>query len=159
MALDYIYGYVVAVWSSSFFTALLFGWYRKTVVKTKLGFFFFLFLFLFFMLFSCFSFFFFLQFFFFCTKAGPSPCAPKTRSLGAQQPRSQSSLAISDVTSPVKLVGKIRAIALGSKLPLGYCDLAWVRGWTCFCFRSHFRLSDVYVIRHITYGKMFLSMV
>ena len=118
MALDYIYGYVVAVWSSSFFTALLFDWYQKTVVKTKLGFFF-LFLFLFFMLFSCFSFFFFLQFFFFCTKAGPSPCAPKTRSLGAQQPRSQSSLAISDVTSPVKLVGKIRAIALCSKLPLG----------------------------------------
>ena len=32
-----------------------------------------------------------------------------------QQPRSQSSSAISDVTSPVKLVGKI---ALGSKLPL-----------------------------------------
>ena len=103
MALDYIYGYVVAVWSSSFFTALLFGWYQKTVVKTKLGFFFF---------FSCFCFsFFFFQFFFFCTKAGPSPCAPKTRSLGAQQPRSQSSLAISDVTSPVKLVGKIRAVS------------------------------------------------
>ena len=39
------------------------------------------------------------------------------------QPRSQSSSAISDVTSPVKLVGKIRlgryrAIALGSKPPL-----------------------------------------
>ena len=34
------------------------------------------------------------------------------------QPRSQSSSAISDVTSPVKLVGKVRrAIALGSKLP------------------------------------------
>ena len=32
-----------------------------------------------------------------------------------QQPRSQSSSVISDVTSPVKLVGKI---ALGSKLPL-----------------------------------------
>ena len=117
MALDYIYGYVVAVWSSSFFTALLFGWYQKTVVKTKLGFFF-LFLFLFSHAFFLFFFFFF-NFSFFCTKAGPSPCAPKTRSLGAQQPRSQSSLAISDVTSPVKLVGKIRAIALGSKLPLG----------------------------------------
>ena len=55
----------------------------------------------------CFSFFF---FFFncsiFCTKAGPSPCARKKRSLGAQQPRSQSSSAIPDVTSPVKLVGK-----------------------------------------------------
>ena len=34
------------------------------------------------------------------------------------QPRSQSSLAISDVTSPVNFVGKIRAIALGSKPPL-----------------------------------------
>ena len=39
------------------------------------------------------------------------------------QPRSQSSSAISDVTSPVKLVGKIRpgrprAIALGSKPPV-----------------------------------------
>ena len=34
------------------------------------------------------------------------------------QPRSQSSSAISDVTSPVKLVGKIRAIALGFKPPL-----------------------------------------
>ena len=34
------------------------------------------------------------------------------------QPRSQSSSAISDVTSPVKLVGKARAIALGSKPPL-----------------------------------------
>ena len=33
-------------------------------------------------------------------------------------PRSQSSSAISDVTSPVKLVGKICAIALGSKPPL-----------------------------------------
>ena len=33
------------------------------------------------------------------------------------QPRSQSSLVISDVTSPVKLVGK-ESIALGSKLPL-----------------------------------------
>ena len=37
---------------------------------------------------------------------------------GTTQPRSQSSSAISDVTSPVKLVGKIRAIALGSKPPL-----------------------------------------
>ena len=34
------------------------------------------------------------------------------------QPRSQSSPAISDVTSPVKLVGKIRAIPLGFKPPL-----------------------------------------
>ena len=37
------------------------------------------------------------------------------------QPRSQSSSAIFDVTSPVKLVGKfgkVRAIALGSKPPL-----------------------------------------
>ena len=36
------------------------------------------------------------------------------------QPRSQSSSAISDVTSPVKLVGKIRQgkFALGSKSPL-----------------------------------------
>ena len=34
------------------------------------------------------------------------------------QPRSQSSSAISDVTSPVKLVGKVRAVALGSKPPL-----------------------------------------
>ena len=118
MALDYIYGYVVAVWSSSFFTALLFGWYQKTVVKTKLGFFFSFPVSVFSCFFSVFLFFFF-NFSFFCTKAGPSPCAPKTRSLGAQQPRSQSSLAISDVTSPVKLVGKIRAIALGSKLPLG----------------------------------------
>ena len=37
---------------------------------------------------------------------------------GSEQPRSQSSLAISDRTSPVKLVGKIRTIALGSKPPL-----------------------------------------
>ena len=35
-----------------------------------------------------------------------------------RQPRSQSSSAISDVTSPVKLIGKIRAIALGFKPPL-----------------------------------------
>ena len=34
------------------------------------------------------------------------------------QSRSQSSSAISDMMSPVKLVGKIRAIALGSKPPL-----------------------------------------
>ena len=34
------------------------------------------------------------------------------------QPRSQSSSVISDVTSPVKLVENIRAIALGSKPPL-----------------------------------------
>ena len=37
---------------------------------------------------------------------------------GSEQPRSQSSSAISDRTSPVKLVGKIRSIALGSKPPL-----------------------------------------
>ena len=44
---------------------------------------------------------------------------PKLRSsVGSDQPRSQSSSAISDVTSPVKLVGKICAIALGSKPPL-----------------------------------------
>ena len=34
------------------------------------------------------------------------------------QPCSQSSSVIFDVTSPVKLVGKIRAIGLGSKPPL-----------------------------------------
>ena len=44
-------------------------------------------------------------------------------SLPINQPRSRSSSAISDVTSPVKFVGKIRlgrprAIALGSKPPL-----------------------------------------
>ena len=37
---------------------------------------------------------------------------------GTTQPRSPSSSATSDVTSPVKLVGKIRAIAFGSKPPL-----------------------------------------
>ena len=37
--------------------------------------------------------------------------------LTKSQPRSQSSSAISDVTSPVKLVGKVRAIAFGSKPP------------------------------------------
>ena len=38
--------------------------------------------------------------------------------LGTTQPRSQLSSAISDVTWPVKLVGKIRAITLVSKPPL-----------------------------------------
>ena len=44
--------------------------------------------------------------------------ASATSKVRQSQPRSQSSLAISDVTSPVKLVGNIRAIALGSKPPL-----------------------------------------
>ena len=78
MALDYIYGYVVAVWSSSFFTALLFGWYQKTVVKTKLGFFFFFSCFCFLMLFFCFSFFFFFSIFlFFVQKLAPPPAHPR----------------------------------------------------------------------------------
>ena len=53
-------------------------------------------------------------------------CSPSFFSLPATcrlflhgvQPRSQLSSAISHMTSPVKLVGKIRAIALGSKPPL-----------------------------------------
>ena len=44
--------------------------------------------------------------------------ASATSKARQSQPRSQSSLAISDVTSPVKLVEKICAIALGSKPPL-----------------------------------------
>ena len=46
------------------------------------------------------------------------PFSAHFRFFGSEQPRSQSSSAISDKTSPVKLVGKIRAIALGSKPPL-----------------------------------------
>ena len=72
MALDYIYGYVVAVWSSSFFTALLFGWYQKTVVKTKLGFFFSFPVSVFSCFFPVFLLFFF-QFFFFLYKSWPLP--------------------------------------------------------------------------------------
>ena len=44
--------------------------------------------------------------------------ATSQREVLLSQPRSESSSAISDVTSPVKLVGKARAIALGSKSPL-----------------------------------------
>ena len=44
--------------------------------------------------------------------------ASATSEARQSQPRSQSSSAISDLTSPVKLVGKIRAIALCSKPPL-----------------------------------------
>ena len=44
--------------------------------------------------------------------------ATSQREVLLSQPRSESSSAISDVTSPVKLVGKARAIAVGSKSPL-----------------------------------------
>ena len=44
--------------------------------------------------------------------------ATSQREVLLSQPRSESSSAISDVTSPVKLDGKARAIALGSKSPL-----------------------------------------
>ena len=46
------------------------------------------------------------------------PFSDHFRFFRSEQPRSQSSSAISDRTSPVKLVGKIRTIALGSKSPL-----------------------------------------
>ena len=44
--------------------------------------------------------------------------ASATSKARQSQPRSQSTSAILDVTSPVKLVGKICAVALGSKPPL-----------------------------------------
>ena len=61
------------------------------------------------------------------------------------QPRSQSSSAISDVTSPVKLVGKIR-LGLSRSVPsllwsLGQREQAWVRGWIQTCWGIFFLMT------------------